>query len=509
MKDILKEYQESEIEKRLEIINEWKQRRERHAIPWLIYALGDSEWRVRKAASSALLQFERDVELVEALIGALKDEDNAGSRNAAVEVLTQFGQFSVFPLMSIFRDVDHDIKKFILDILGDISDPRATHFLIKALDDVNENVCLAAVEALGKLKDNQAVPNLISLLDSSNPLLNFTIVRTLEMIGDSRALDPLVSLMNKKGLERVVLETLGSFGDLRALNPILSSLQNGAKSVKTCAVRSLLNLSRKIPKHQEILITGRLREIYSQGLGHFLMEALEEPDLRIKSGAIKIFGWVREIKAVKKLIPLLEGDMRDVVVETFVYMGREAVDILMIDVSRHPEKVREGIGYVLGEIGDRRAVSALIQLLEDSMGHVRQTAANSLGKLGDRNAVRPLIKTLEDPYPNVQEAVLKTLSTIGGEHLVQSLKGLIHHQSSQLRCYAITLIGRLAPMENKNEIFLALKDENPEVRKAAVAASEKMQTEESTLGVLGALADEDPQVRLCALNVLFQNQKEN
>jgi HEAT repeat protein len=120
-----------------------------------------------------------------------------------------------------------------------------------------------------------------------------------------------------------------------------------------------------------------------------------------------------------------------------------------------------------------------------------------------------LIRTLEDPYPNVQEAVLEALLLIGGEQVVQSLKGMVHHDSPRMRCHAITLLGKLAPMENQNEIFMALKDENPDVRKTAITALEGMRTEESTLCILGALGDEEPQVRLCALNVLFQNNKEN
>ncbi len=307
MDEILKEYQKCGTEKRLSMVSDWAQRRERQGIPLLIFALGDPEWRVRKAASAALLQFERDLELIECLVEELKNEENAGARNAAVEVLIGLGSFSVYPLMSIFRDVDSDIKKFIIDILGDINDRRANTFLIKALDDENENVCLAAIEALGKMRIIQSVPNLIHLLNNSSPLITFTVVRSLEMIGDSRALDPLISMMNKKGLERVILETLGSFGDLRALNPILSALHVGGKSIKNCAIRSLLSLSSKIPKHQEVSIAARLREIYSQNLGGHLIEVLGGSDAKVKSGAIKIFGWVSDINAVKELVPFLEG----------------------------------------------------------------------------------------------------------------------------------------------------------------------------------------------------------
>ena len=43
----------------------------------------------------------------------------------------------------------------------------------------------------------------------------------------------------------------------------------------------------------------------------------------------------------------------------------------------------------LGELGDARAVEALIRTLEDECDDVRSAAADALGKLGDARAVEP------------------------------------------------------------------------------------------------------------------------
>jgi HEAT repeat protein len=130
-----------------------------------------------------------------------------------------------------------------------------------------------------------------------------------------------------------------------------------------------------------------------------------------------------------------------------------------------------------------------------------------LGKLRDRNAIKLLVKVLGDCYPNVQEAAAEALSLIGGELLVALLKGLANHAQSPQRCHAITLLGRLAPEESLPEITLALKDEDPHVRKAAVEAMGETRSPESDSAIIRSLADEDPMVRLATLSVLFQRKE--
>ena len=91
----------------------------------LLKALGDEDWRVRKTAVPALLNFEHNDKIFIGLISSLRSEDNAGLRNAAVEVLTKLGALSVPFLIDAFKDDDRDVRKFVADILGDINDKRA------------------------------------------------------------------------------------------------------------------------------------------------------------------------------------------------------------------------------------------------------------------------------------------------------------------------------------------------------------------------------------------------
>lgn len=76
----------------------------------------------------------------------------------------------------------------------------------------------------------------------------------------------------------------------------------------------------------------------------------------------------------------------------------------------------------LGRLGDRRAVSILINALSDDDWRVRQKAAWALGALGDRRAIQPLRRLMSDPSDGVQdmaqlamEAVKRKIAEEGDE----------------------------------------------------------------------------------------------
>jgi HEAT repeat protein len=67
----------------------------------------------------------------------------------------------------------------------------------------------------------------------------------------------------------------------------------------------------------------------------------------------------------------------------------------------------------LGEIGDARAIPALIEALRDKNLLVRMAAARALGEIGDAGAVPALIEALRDESDSVQLDAAVALNNIG------------------------------------------------------------------------------------------------
>src|SRR5512143_2655040 len=107
-------------------------------VPLLFRSLEDRDWRVRKTAVEALVLI-RGERVIKGLLRALNAPDNAGARNSAIEALVRIGGPAVDALIPLVETPDPDVRKFVVDILGDIRDARAVPVLIGRLDDDDEH----------------------------------------------------------------------------------------------------------------------------------------------------------------------------------------------------------------------------------------------------------------------------------------------------------------------------------------------------------------------------------
>lgn len=471
------------------------------ALPSLIEALGDVEWRVRKCAVEALLAVGWRGEMAKDLIAALASPDSAALRNSAAEAFVRFGAAAVPAILEAVTGSEPDVQKFLVDILGDIGDRRATMGLIGLLGQTDENVAMAAVEALGKLRDARAVDALSEILRTGRSLLQFSAVKALQEIGDGRAVEPLIGCLTRKPLERAALEALGRIGDLRVLNPLAQGLRGGATKVRHVAVRALIDLYDRMPPDAKTKIICRIREVYGESVAQYLRACLGNDDQVVKRNAITLLGWMGDIQAVPELVAVYDDACKEELVAAFIRMNREGVPKLVEILPTVPAGLREGVARALGEIGDRKAVHALIQLTTDSDGHVRQASAVALGHLADPLAVRALLQLLEDRYHNVQDAAYRALTRLKGPVLIKRLLDLMESPDAGLRCHAAKLLGTFQVPEAKERLMLDLKDPTPTVRRTALAALESLGGDMSEVFPV-ALSDDDPTVRLETVRIL-------
>jgi HEAT repeat protein len=105
-------------------------------------------------------------------------------------------------------------------------------------------------------------------------------------------------------------------------------------------------------------------------------------------------------------------------------MGDTTADLVM-DLIYGPREIRLDAARALGETGDQRAVSPLIDALKDADSGIRVAAADALGIIGDANAVDPLIAALKDLAWDVRVNAVRALGEIGEpavDPLIRTLK---------------------------------------------------------------------------------------
>lgn len=91
----------------------------------------------------------------------------------------------------------------------------------------------------------------------------------------------------------------------------------------------------------------------------------------------------------------------------------DKVDDLARTLASDPSyKVRVQAALVLGKLGDKRAVPALVKALKDSNATVRAVSCGALGKLGDSSAINPLKEAAKDGESMVRQAAEKALQQL-------------------------------------------------------------------------------------------------
>jgi len=473
------------------------------AVPLLFRSLGDRDWRVRKTTVDALVAIGGE-RVIEGLLRALNAPDNAGARNSAIEALVRIGGPAVSALLPLIETPDPDVRKFVVDILGDIKDTRAVPALITRLEDADENVRVAAAEALGKIRDPGAVDALLSCLARCDQgWLDYAAAEALGEIGDVRALEPLLAALGRSSLREPVLESLGKIGNADTLGPLVESLGDPLRIVREVSIVAVSQIYWKSTEPERRIIRSAVRSGISGRTVDFLEEILVTSSGGLLKATMTLLGWSGRESSLRRILDLLrEEDLEEPVVQSLQFLDREQAGLLLGYLASDNSLVRRSVARVLGNLGVAVAEDPLIRLLEDENGHVRSTAAEALGRMKSKKAVAPLLALLADEYKSVQDSAIQALAAIGDDSL---LDGLIRDFSSSgafMRRNIALLLGKFPAERAVDALVFALKDEEPEVRKAVVQALGAAAGAKALRPLIIAITDDDPEVRMLAAEAL-------
>lgn len=488
------------------------------ALPSLIGALGDASWRVRKAALDLVL-LAPATESLPLLIAGLRDEGNAGRRNSSMEALVRLGAAAVPALAPLVTDPDPDLRKFVVDALGNIEAPTVAVLLRTALADPEENVAAAAAEFIGRRRDTAAVPLLLRRLGERGGWLTFGCLRALGEIGDVAAAPAVTALLGEPGLRKTALEALGRVGDDRAVPHLLEALfsrDRGLRYVAALAVHRIL--PRLGSGADAATLAAGVRGRADDEFFEFLRGLLGQEDQLARATAATLLGLAQGARMVSILLDALpQAAETDQELIAGVLDGLPDADLqLLVARLLDPSPVvRLRLAGVLGRRGHRAAVPLLLTLLEDGIGHVRSAAALALGRIGDPVAVSPLVALLRDPYPDVREAGMEAIvaiGRIGQSHLGIVLTLLAPHCSAAdegFAAAAVRITGRLGGAGLITRLGPALRDARGEVRRAAVEAIGSVGGVAVVDALRVALTDEDVAVRREAVQRLGATREES
>lgn len=468
----------------------------------LLASFGDDSWRVRKEACEMFLSWPGAAQFLGEIVELLHAHDNAGLRNAAVDVLTRMGGQSVSALLDELRCNDADVRKFVLDILGDIGDESALGAMIEALADSDQNVRNAAAENLGKLRAAPAIPALLASMATADLWFRFTILAAIAQIGAPVSVSDLLPYKEDPLLRKAVFDCFGKIGGSEVITILCDGLHDPMSNVRSAAALALMRIGRK----QSSPVAEALQQCRQGAPREVLAELLQAGDPQVRLAAIQLLRWLGDPGAAPQLFSLLDDEaMRQPAAEALVALGPQAALIVLPRWTEASALERTYLAYLFGQTRLTTATDLLAEALEGPEPDLRMVAAQGLGQIGSVSTLPSLLMTLKDPVAEVREQAVSALIELGRKFPAEAIEGLtplLQSEAMELRLSAVRILGKLDGPEVLTSLQLALKDEAAKVRSAAVQALSTPRLGCDLSAMRLALTDEDAEVRRLAVNAL-------
>ena len=381
--------------------------------------------------------------------------------------------------------------------------------------DVSEQVAMVAV--LGCLhEDDAATPALLQALDRA-PAVAVVAAQALKRLARGSELQWTEAL--KTGSSRRREAILPTISRATALEAVVECLSDASATVRRMACDVLAGLGkpevtpalfRLLADPSPAVVQAAIAAIAALGsvtTPALAMAAAAADSPVVRRAALRILSYTGRADAM----PVFEAGthdpdprVRDAAIHGLSLIEGPRAAALLLELAQHDsENVRASAVRALG--GTTAAVEVveqLLQSLDDDAAWVRYYACQSLGKLGDLTAVPAIVERLTDVAGQVRVSAIEALSRLGGERAFEALGEAASHGDAD-QCRA-ALVG-LGLSSNHRAIPLLLahaEADDVATRLIAISALANFQTPE-TLAALGkALRDEDDNVRAAAIGFL-------
>jgi HEAT repeat protein len=387
--------------------------------------LDDLDGGVRATAARALAR--RSDKTAEAALAAAARwvlSGNSGERGAGLEVLRAARVLTPASRAALERalaDTEPTVKLMALEVLSDKDVRPSLAAVAGALEDSAATVRLMAIRLLADARDPRAA---------------------LALLGRTADADRLV--------RREAIAALGALGDQRTVPALLRLLEAPVDDIRRAAIEALAGL--KAPS----AISG------------LTLLARRKPADQLARHAQWALGEIGTPEALAVLVALLrEPPVTDETRQALARVGARAVPLLARELDADGGAAAEAAA-LLGGIGDRRAVGALLALTH-RRNQALPAALRALAALRRPEAVATLVVLASDPSKEIRRLVLDALAATADDRAVVVLEKTLRDPDPGVRMRAATLAGRLRARAQIATLATLLRDAPP-VRESVISA---------------------------------------
>jgi HEAT repeat protein len=511
---------------------------DRQDVKGLIRALRHRDKDIRTKAAIALGKL-RDAQAVKPLLAALEDADEDVNHNAATALLHLDNPDGLIPIL---RHRNRDLRKMAAKALGELKDCQAVNPLLDALKDTDEDVRLSAATSLMVLGDHRGAEFLLAAVANKSSFR-----KTMSYLSQYRFTDPdFIRLPSGIKTKLLIVQLENSNESIRR------DASNALDGILPNEEISRLAHAGQIKAKVEELLRESSREYAMKDLIDLKDAAAVEPLIGIledtsinrwpRSRAATILGELGDLRALEPLVFAHKnddwGDVRTAATAALSKLpDMRAIETIMDSLAHDSiASVREEAARSLAKHNDDKVVDSLIRALKDDAIAVRRGAAWALAELGGHKAVEALVGTYMDPAQldeirNLVEGLLDNIGKDSLEKPLSQLGSVLQNGDPKAKWFAIRLLQYVgapiavvvpflqSPDPNVRTcaanalmggdnlavpyLIAALKDDFPEVRKAAAESLGKIAGVRALESLTSVMKDESPEVRIAALYSIY------
>lgn len=505
------------------------------ALPLLVRALGDSDWRVRKEATRAAHAFVPAPGLVSAMIALFQPGENVGLRNAAVDVLGSCGGAATGPLALALTRLDADGRKLVVQALGATCDPHALIVLSRALVDSDSNVRQGAVEAvsrLGPLAPTDAQKLLLRSLAGDDPFCKLAALEGLNTLGAQVPWDKLEPLLDEPTLRAAALTAAASAEDERApmaVARVANTTRGNAfvlaiTALERMAEGSLLpHVAAALEAQGPALAERLLQMVTSVGVEaeHHRGSALLLAAIAAAPGIVDVAAHALEDELLGEVAERALRLLGPKVLPDLVARIAPAQDGSNVSPEARAAFVDAATSLVQAA-GQPAGLSALLSALRaavvENERRVTTSALCALSRLGEEKDLGLTAQFVMSSFRSVAQAAEVALSILtrrypeAARRLVDTLNEKAMQGSHEDACIAVIIIGALAAMPSASRQSFTSPDmllltrsasaDDPRIRRTAIEALAVVGDDAAFRVIALALADDSREVQIEAARAL-------
>jgi len=422
----------------------------------LAAALRDENQGVRDAATRSLSSIGTK-NVARAVVEYLAD-DNITTRNLAASLLMHLKDESTEALLPYMYDRDHNVRKFVVDIVGMNGTREAAPHLVKLLQDPDENVVISTVEALGNVGSAEAVAALAKTFDR-HPYLRATAAEALGKIGGTAANDFLLSTFQRMVKDPAsdplvlytVIEALGVVGGKATYDALVQSLVSVRGKLRRVLINALVKMGERCGQ-LEGCATLRKED---------LLDAMQDEDVEIQMSAAKGLGLHQDDETTGALLRAVSRT--------------EALDGILLPLLEHRPRV---MSVIVEELEARRInpTKEILSLMSRLISKIQYPDipaefTKNNGRLLHR-AVKVVKESWSEATAETRGVAVDTLFRLDGDQAVEFLGAIARESDPWIRTHVIELLTPLDDPRIPGFIGQFLNDEDEMVRELAASTLE-------------------------------------